>query len=198
MTSSWKQPGKGSFGKILKTVFGSRGLKNTHDLHRAELCRHAGADASREREPGEDRTELQHHRLADERPDEVQRDGAGERVRRLKREDDAGEGGDEKRDWERVDADAAHLDDQEPAPDPDVAEPAQHVHQEVTEPSDGLDGDDRAAADGLNHGNKKWPGFLRATSTPGRRVLRCEAGQRLADVAVTQPLERAVAQLANT
>src|SRR4029077_10937162 len=151
----------------------SERLEGVHLLrhfHRAKLGGHTGADAAGERESGQHRPQLQHHRLADERTHEVERDRAGEGVRGLEGEHDAGKGRNEERYGERIDTDSAHLADQQPRPDSEVGEGAPHVYQKVAKPPDGLDSRDGATAYSLNHGKQKWPGFLLATRGRTRRL----------------------------
>jgi hypothetical protein len=74
------------------------------DAHGPQLGGDVRAHSTGEREPGEHRRQLEHDRLADERADEVERNGAGERVARQQREHDAGKRGDEEGDRQRLDA----------------------------------------------------------------------------------------------
>jgi hypothetical protein len=66
--------------------------------HGPDLGGNIGTHPPGQREAGEHRAEFEDHRLGDEHAHEVQRYGARERVRRLQREDDAGERRDEQRD----------------------------------------------------------------------------------------------------
>ena len=96
-----------------------QGLERVHllgHLHGAQLGGDVGADPAGERHAGEHRAQLQHHGLADQRPDEVERHGAGEDVGGEQGEHDAGEDGDEQGDRQRIDAEPPHLDEQERAP----------------------------------------------------------------------------------
>src|SRR5206468_1853121 len=108
----------------------------------------------RQREPGEHGAELEHHRLPDQRADEVERDRVSEGVGCLQGEHDAGERGDEQRDGKGVHTDAPQLDQSQPPPDVDVGNGARQVPHEMAEAADGFDRVDRAAADPLDHGAK--------------------------------------------
>src|SRR2546425_1233349 len=130
---------------------------------------HARADPAGEREPREHGAELEHHRLAHERADEVQRHGAGEGVGCLQGEHHTGERRDEEGDRERVHAHTSHLDDGQPAPRRDIREGAAQVGHEMAEAADGLDGVDGPSADALDHGAKLTSHVARCTLP----VARC-------------------------
>ena len=79
------------------------------DAHGSELRGDVGADSAGECETGEDGRQLEGDRLLDECADEVQRNGAGERVAREQREDDSRERRDEECERQRCDAELHRL-----------------------------------------------------------------------------------------
>ena len=79
------------------------------DLHRPELGRDAGADASRHHQAGQHRTQLLDHRRADQAADHRPRAELVERDARIERQHHPGEQPGEQHDRQRADADRVEL-----------------------------------------------------------------------------------------
>src|SRR4029077_7914387 len=116
--------------------------------------------------------QLEHHRLADERADEVERDGAGERVGRLQGQDDPRERPNEQRHGEPVASHAPHLHERQASPHRDVRDGAREIPYEMAETADGLDRVDGLSAEPFDHGPKVTSRVARCTLHEGPETKR--------------------------